>query len=304
VKAEAARMKAATLTRLPSVDLLRELSDRGPDDAVSVWWLGQAGFCLRFRDLRIAVDPYLSDSLARKYAGTRFAHRRMMPAPVQPEQLTSLDFVFCTHGHTDHMDGDTLSAIARANPHCRFVVPRAECAKALERGVPADRMIALRAGDRLPLAPDAGVAVVPAAHEERRADADGNDFYLGCVVQLGRRSIDHPGDCVPFDGLEDWLRPLDIELALLPINGRDALRAANGVPGNFHLREAVDLCCAVGIGSMLGHHYGMFDFNTVQPDDSEREIARMKPLCGASLVRTSTRYVLAEAAAPVVSRSS
>ena len=287
----------ATLVRLPSGDLLKELSDRDPSDAVSIWWLGQAGFCLRLRDLRLAVDPYLSDSLARKYAGSRFPHRRMMPAPVRPEQLTLLDYVFCTHAHTDHMDGDTLSAIAEANSHCRFVVPLAERAKALERGVPADRMITVRAGDQLPLGPDASVAVVPAAHEERKADADGNDFYLGYVFKLGRRTVYHPGDCVPFEGLEDWLKPHHIELALLPVNGRDALRAANGVPGNFHLREAVDLCCAVGIDSMLGHHYGMFDFNTVQPEDSEREIARLKPVCGASLVRAATRYVLAAASA-------
>ena len=273
--------------------MLRELSDAGSDsESVSVWWLGQAGFCLRFRGLRIAVDPYLSDSLARKYAGTRFPHRRMMDAPVQPEQLTMLDWVFCTHGHTDHMDGETLTAIALANASCRFVVPLAERAKALERGVPADRMITVRAGDLLPIGPEASVAVVPAAHEERKADAQGNDFFLGYVFKLGRQAVYHPGDCVPFDGLEEWLRPHDIALALLPVNGRDALRASNGVPGNFHLHEAVDLCCAVGIGSMLGHHYGMFDFNTVQPEDSEREITRLKPVCGASLVRAATRYVL------------
>jgi L-ascorbate metabolism protein UlaG (beta-lactamase superfamily) len=283
----------ARLDRWPSTDLLAELAAHDDGDAVSVWWLGQAGFCLRWRGLRIAVDPYLSDSLARKYAGTRFPHRRMMAAPVQPERLTQLDFVFCTHAHTDHMDGDTLSAIARANTGCRFVVPRAETAKALERGVPPERMLGVRAGDELPLGPGASVAVVPAAHEERRFDAEGNDLYLGYVFRLGERRLYHPGDCVPFDGLEAWLRPHRIELALLPVNGRDALRAANGVPGNFHLTEAVDLCCAVGIDRMLGHHYGMFDFNTVEPEDSEREIARMKPACSASLVRSATRYVLA-----------
>ena len=285
-------MSTATLQRSASVDLIAELSERDGGDAVSIWWLGQAGFCLRWRELRIAVDPYLSDSLARKYAGTRFAHRRMMAAPVRADALTMLDAVFCTHAHTDHMDGDTLAAIAHANPRCRFVVPRAEHAKALERGVPADRIVALRAGDTLALGEGASVAVVPAAHEQRRADAEGNDLYLGYVFKLGDRTVYHPGDCVPFDGLEDWLRPHAIDLALLPVNGRDASRAANGVPGNFHLREAVDLRCAVGIGSMLGHHYGMFDFNTVDPDASEREIARMRPVCGAALVRAASRYVL------------
>lgn len=285
-------MTAAELRTELSVDLLRELAGRDADDRVAIWWLGQAGFCLRFRDLRLAVDPYLSDSLARKYAGTRFPHRRMMPAPVSPDRLALLDWVFCSHGHTDHMDPDTLAAIARASPDCRFAVPRSERAKAIERGVPPDRLVATNAGEQLALDADASVAVVPAAHEERRQDADGNELYLGYVFKLGGRALYHPGDCVPFDGQRDWLAPHGIDLALLPVNGRDAERLANGVPGNFHLREAVDLCCAAGIGRMLGHHYGMFDFNTVDRDDSERAIARWRPACAASLARAGLRYEL------------
>ena len=287
---------AAELRSAPSADLLRELSAYGADDGVSIWWLGQAGFCLRWHDLRIAVDPYLSDSLARKYAGTRFPHRRMMAAPVPPERLTMLDWVFCTHGHTDHMDPDTLAGIARASPNCRFVVPRSERAKAIERGVPPDRLTPTDAGEQLALGGGARVAVVPAAHEERRQDAEGHELYLGYVFKLGGCAVYHPGDCVPFDGQQDWLAPHAIDLALLPVNGRDAQRLANGVPGNFHLREAVDLCCAVGIGRMLGHHYGMFDFNTVDRDKSEREIARWKPACSASLARAGLRYELVPAA--------
>ena len=285
-------MAAAGLRTAVSVDLLRELSGRGADDAVAIWWLGQAGFCLRWHDLRIAVDPYLSDSLARKYAGTRFPHRRMMPAPVSPDRLTMLDWVFCTHGHTDHMDPDTLAALARASANCRFVVPRSERAKAVERGVPPDRLVTTNAGEELGMGSGAMVAVVPAAHEERRQDRDGNELYLGYVFKLGCSAVYHPGDCVPFEGQQDWLAPHAVDLALLPVNGRDAQRLAHGVPGNFHLREAVDLCCTTGIGRMLGHHYGMFDFNTVDRDDSEREIARWKPACAAALARIGLRYEL------------
>lgn len=280
------------LERYPSVDLLREFSACDSSDAVSLWWLGQAGFCLRHRDLRIAIDPYLSDSLARKYAGQRFPHLRMMPAPVPPSRLTMLDWVCCTHGHTDHMDPDTLGAIAACNLNCRFVVPLSERAKAIERGVPTDRLIGLRAGEEISLGPDARLAAVPAAHEERRQDADGNDLYLGYVYKLGGQVVFHPGDCVPFEGQDAWLVPHAIDLALMPINGRDALRAANGVPGNFHLTEAIGMCCGLGAGHMLGHHYGMFDFNTVDPEQSEREIARLRPVCEAALARGASRYVL------------
>lgn len=50
----------------------------------AIHWPGQAGFWVDTGAHRLLVDPYLSDGLARKYAGKRFDHRRMMPAPVTP----------------------------------------------------------------------------------------------------------------------------------------------------------------------------------------------------------------------------
>ena len=67
-------------------------------------WLGQAGFWIDTGAHRILIDPYLSDSLARKYAGQANDHRRMMPVPVVPEALPRPDVVLVTHAHTDHMD--------------------------------------------------------------------------------------------------------------------------------------------------------------------------------------------------------
>lgn len=37
----------------------------------------------------------------------------------------------------------------------------------------------------------------------------------------------------------------------------------SGVPGNFHWREALAICQAAGIPDLVGHHVGMFDFNTL-----------------------------------------
>jgi L-ascorbate metabolism protein UlaG (beta-lactamase superfamily) len=272
--------------------ILTDLASVGDAQEVSLWWLGQAGFCLRYCGLRIGIDLYLSNSLARKYAGTRFPHRRMLPAPVLPEDLSMLDFVFCTHGHTDHMDGDTLGAIAQHNPTCLFVVPAAERDKALDRGVPQSRMISVCAGDQRELRLGASFSVVPAAHEERKTDAAGNDFFLGYLLKLGRRCIYHPGDCIPFEGQQDWLSGHEIDLALMPINGRDEFRRSNGVPGNFSLDEAVELCRCTGIASMLGHHYGMFDFNTVQPGQAADQLQRLAPDGRARLVELAKRYVL------------
>ena len=46
---------------------------------VALWWLGQAGFAVRVGSHTFLIDPYLSDSLAKKYKGQQFTHQRMMP---------------------------------------------------------------------------------------------------------------------------------------------------------------------------------------------------------------------------------
>ncbi len=76
-----------------------------------VWWLGQSGFLIGHEGRHLLVDPYLSDSLTEKYEGTETPHVRMHPHVVAPEQLAFVDVVLSTHGHTDHLDGDTLRAI-------------------------------------------------------------------------------------------------------------------------------------------------------------------------------------------------
>lgn len=123
-----------------------------------LYWLGQAGFVIESAphgSYRLLVDPYLSDSLARKYAGTRYTHRRMMAAPIPPgTKSTQLDLILCTHHHTDHMDPDTLRPLAAAFPDLRFVVPAASTEETCQRcGVGMNRLTPLDAGDRVePLA--------------------------------------------------------------------------------------------------------------------------------------------------------
>ncbi|WP_353946566.1 MBL fold metallo-hydrolase [Streptomyces sp. HUAS MG91] len=247
--------------------------DRRSTAAVTLRWLGQAGFALRAgqdgpaanEDQLLLIDPYLSDTLAAKYRGTRFPHVRLHPAPVPPGDLRDVAAVLCTHGHTDHMDPGTIKGIEVHNTP-EYVVPRAERRTALERGAPAERLTGVDAGERVTVA---GVRVepVPAAHEELRRDEHGNHHCLGYVITLGGLRVYHSGDCVPYDGQADLLRALGIDLALLPVNGRDAYRTSNGVPGNFSLAEAVDLCRAARIPRLLCHHFGLFDFNTADPDE-------------------------------------
>lgn len=269
----------------------------GADTGAALWWLGQAGFLIEIGGQRIVIDPYLSDTLAQKYRGKKFPHIRMMPPPVLPGDLTRIDWVLCTHGHTDHMDPGTLPDLLAANPSAKLIVPASQRELAIFRGAPVDRLRTIDAGEAMDLN---GVRVVatPAAHESLAKDVLGQHQFLGYVIQGGDTSLWHSGDTIPFPGLEECLVPFDIDLTLLPVNGRDAERAGNGVPGNLTLEEALDLTDRIGGRAMIGHHLDLFEFNTLDRQEGSRHIAKAAPAFDARLAETDLCYRISAASKP------
>ena len=272
---------------------MRLLSD--PDTAwpapgtPALVWLGQAGFWVDTGTHRVLIDPYLSDSLAIKYAGRTPDHRRMMPPPVLRDDLPRPDLVLVTHAHTDHMDPDTLAPLARRFPGLPVVVPAAAADTAAARIGPAARLIFADAGDTSEPLPGLRLTVLPAAHETLARDAAGRHLFLGYGLSVPSLTLYHSGDCIPFDGLLPALRGLAPDIALLPVNGRDAARLAAGIPGNFTLAEAIGLARAAAIPWLIPHHFGMFAFNTCDVAAIDRAAATtarpqiLRPVPGATL---------------------
>jgi len=265
-------------------------------EGVHLYWLGQAGFLLDAAEHRIVIDAYLSDSLAQKYKGSPLPHLRMEESPIEAGAIHDVDFVFSSHSHTDHMDGPTLAALALTNPHCRFIVPSACLKTAIERGVPADRLIGANDGDMLDLGRGLMVEVLPAAHENLEMDEKGQHRFLGFVFRFkskaGDLSVYHSGDCVPWEGLEKRLMQAHPDLLLLPVNGRDAERTAGGIIGNFTLDESIDLVHTLSPAFGLGHHFGMFDFNTIDEAAAQRQVSERCADSRFVLVRRLTRIGL------------
>src|SRR5438093_2991717 len=91
-----------------------------------LWWLGQSGFLLQWQSKHLLFDPYLSDSLTKKYAATDKPHVRMTERVVAPERLNFIDVVTSSHNHTDHLDPETHGPLLRANPNTDLVIPQAK----------------------------------------------------------------------------------------------------------------------------------------------------------------------------------
>jgi L-ascorbate metabolism protein UlaG (beta-lactamase superfamily) len=247
---------------------------RGADPGrLHLWWIGQSGFLLAWRGRHALLDPYLSDSLTRKYAGTDKPHERMTARVVDPARLDFVDVVSASHAHTDHLDPDTLRALA---PGVEIVGPEAHRALIAERaGVGHDRPLGLDNGETAGAGGFAFTAV-PAAHEAIERDAAGRMLHLGYVVRCGGFAIYHAGDTLPYDGMAERVRaaagPRGIDVALLPINGRAPERR---VAGNLDGEQAAALAHAIGTRLAVPMHFEMFAFNTEPPDAFAGACARL-----------------------------
>jgi L-ascorbate metabolism protein UlaG (beta-lactamase superfamily) len=275
-------------------EFTESLADRlaKPAEGLSFYWLGQAGFVLNTVNWQLLIDPYLSDFLARKYAGMPLGHIRLMRPPVRPVDIPTLDFILCTHRHGDHMDPETIRYLAEKHSECRFVIPAPDREYALSLGIAPDRLISAVAEKEIRLAADLRVLPLPAAHEEFKRDAFGRDHYLGFMLSAANHRIYHSGDSIPFPGLDGLLRGLECEVALLPVNGRDNFRKSQGIPGNFTLDEAVRLCVEAEIPAMIAHHYGMFEFNTVPAELIDQAASKLSELIQLIRAKASVRYSL------------
>jgi L-ascorbate metabolism protein UlaG (beta-lactamase superfamily) len=242
---------------------LADVKSARSDNAFFLWWLGQSGFLIRWRDRFLLLDPYLSDSLTKKYATTDKPHVRMTERVVAPEKLDFLNVITSSHNHTDHLDAETLVPLLEKNPSAALIIPEAN------REFVANR---LKCAPEFPIGLNDGESAtvngftfhaVPAAHEKIDRDEAGRCHYLGYVLQFGPWTIYHSGDTIRYDGMIEALEKFPIDLALLPINGAAPERR---VAGNLDGPEAATLAHALGVRMVIPCHFEMFAFNTASPD--------------------------------------
>lgn len=253
-------------------DFLRDVRRRR-DEPFHLWWLGQSGFLLQWEGRHLLFDPYLSDSLTAKYARTDKPHVRMTARVVAPERLDFVRVVTSSHNHTDHLDAETLHPLFRANSDLTLVIPEANRAFVAERlGIDPSLPVGLDAETSAEIA-GFRITGVPAAHEELDRDEAGRLRHLGYVVQFGPWTVYHSGDTVRYEEMAETLRRWDLDVAILPINGRAPERR---VAGNLSGPEAARLAKDAGARVVIPCHYEMFQFNTASPGPFVEEAGRIE----------------------------
>lgn len=169
--------------RVPSVKTPLESVPSG-----QIVWLGHSGFFLHESGLRVLVDPALGAA-----SPVPFAFKPFRGADVyRPEDMPSVDCLFITHDHYDHLDYATVRAIA--NRVKRVVCPLGVGAHFEYWGWPAERITELdwfeetRVGDSL-LA-----TAVPSQHFSGRTLKRNTTLWGGFVLQFPGKTLYLSGD--------------------------------------------------------------------------------------------------------------
>ena len=303
-------MKSAFQTE---ASLLADIAAARERGGSRIWWLGQSGFLLLAEGKTILFDPYLSDSLTKKYANTDKPHTRITERAVAPEWLAPIDFITSSHNHTDHLDAETLGPLLAANPHAKLLLPRANREFALQR------LEQFLKGSReaLRAIPPHPCPLPQGEGDVRRPVVEGVVYPTGISVNDRLVEID-AGETVTAAGVEFHGIPAAHPSVEQDEHGRcrflgyiarigslavyhsgdtvmheglaDALRRCapdvalvpingnqpeRGVAGNLNGVEAARLAKAIGARLAIPHHYDMFEFNSATPDEFEAECRRI-----------------------------
>lgn len=266
-----------------------------PPGQLAVWSLGQSGFVIKGGSTIAYIDPYLSDSGAAMGAARRF------PIPIDPAKVQHADVVFATHEHLDHADGPTLGPLMAASPQARLITSPQGREIALQADIPFERVVVPRVGERVEFAALTYTAI-PAAHGASaltgpsyvyEEDGEGHARWMGFLISCNGVTLYHAGDTILIPEMLTALKDQKIDIAILPINGRDFFREQKEIVGNLWPGEAVQFAVALDVKLLIGCHNDLFDGNRVNPGMLFDELDKRAPWQRCHLLQPSELYLYA-----------
>jgi L-ascorbate metabolism protein UlaG (beta-lactamase superfamily) len=151
-------------------------------------WLGHATVLLEIDGVRVMTDPVLSQRASPfQFAGPA----RLHPAPLAIGDLGNIDAVVISHDHFDHLDMDTVQALARGGTH--FFVGLGIGAHLARWGVPAAQIHDM---DWWEHAEFRGVTIhcAPARHYSGRKSMDNSTLWSSWMLKGPDHSVYFSGD--------------------------------------------------------------------------------------------------------------
>lgn len=242
-----------------------------PNGMLALWALGQAGFVIKGGETIAVIDPYLSDAI-EAHGGPA----RRIPIPIQPELLSSADLVLCTHEHDDHTDVATIKPLLDAALGARAIVSPQSVALLRQAGVPADRVEVPELGQSQQIK-QLRYTAIPAAHETLEINPERQSRWMGFLIECNGVTVFHAGDTIVKDEIIQALTGRTVDIALLPMNGRDYFREHRGIVGNLLPREATELANMLQADVLIPMHNDLFAGNRLNPAELWDDLDRRFP---------------------------
>lgn len=213
---------------------------------MKIIWLGQAGLLFENENVKIMIDPYLSDSCGKVNPKSK---RRV---PVDEEMLKiNPDIIICTHNHLDHLDPETLHHYLTEDSNVTVLCSENGFPEVREFGG-NNNYILMHPGTEWT---ERGIkfSAVSAEHSELSA--------LGIIVDDGEKKYYITGDTLYNKNIFAEL-PSDIYAVFLPINGKG---------NNMNMTDAARFAKEVGAKRTVPLHWGLFD--SIDPTGFDAETA-------------------------------
>jgi L-ascorbate metabolism protein UlaG (beta-lactamase superfamily) len=210
-------------------------------------WLGHATVFFELDGVSLITDPIFGSV-------GRLASRRA-PFPLPLEALPQADVVLISHGHLDHLDVPSLTALCRSAAGAPLVVVPRGLSAVLPRC--CRTVLELDWWDQITVGP-LRVTLVPAQHWHQRNPLDINKRLWGAFVVEGNRRLFFCGDSGYFNGFSVLGRLFDgFDLAMLPLGGFEPRWLM--APQHLNPRESVQAMGDLRARHFLGIHWGTFD---------------------------------------------
>jgi len=229
----------------------RPSSTAGP---LAVTWLGHATALVEIDGFRLLTDPVWSE---RCSPSQNIGPRRLHPPPVPLEALPAVDAVVISHDHHDHLDMDTIQALARSQ-RSMFVTPLGVGAHLREWGIPSSRVVELDWGSSYTI-DDLTLTCTPARHYSGRFLSRNNTLWSSWVFTGPRHRAFFGGDTgytSSFADIGAHHGPFD--LTLLPIGAYNKSWPDIHMNPEEAVRAHLDLNAAAPGGLMVPIHWGTF----------------------------------------------
>jgi L-ascorbate metabolism protein UlaG (beta-lactamase superfamily) len=242
---------------------VRDPSDFLESERDGILWLGHASFYIRLNGIGIMVDPVFGKPpIISTYID--------VPSPL--ENIRAVDYVLLSHDHRDHMDEETLTAIARRFPNAAFFGGLGSDDVLREWSLPTNTIQTAGWFQQFETEPGVEIFFLPARHWCRRGLFDTNKRLWGSyVIRSGNTTIYFSGD----SGYGRHYREAaelfpDIDYFLIGIGAYEPRWFME--PNHNSPADALKAFQDAGARIMVPMHYGTFDLSDEPPSEPLRRL--------------------------------